>query len=66
MIRNVGTIDRIARAVLGLVFVAYALGYISPHTGYNAWGWLGLLLIGTAALSFCPIYRVLGIRTCQD
>lgn len=66
MTRNVGTIDRIARVVLGLVFLAYALGYIAPDTGYNAWGWLGLFLIGTAAVSFCPIYRVFGMRTCQD
>jgi len=64
MIKNVGTFDRVARFVLGLILVAYALNLIAPETGYNAWGWLGLILIATAAIRFCPIYRILGLRTC--
>ena len=57
---NVGTVDRIARALLGLVLVALAL------TGaIGAWGWLGLVLIGVAAVGNCPLYSVLGVSTCK-
>ena len=59
MTHNVGGIDRIARLILGLVLVALALtGNIGP------WGWLGLVLAGTAAIGFCPLYKVMGINTC--
>ncbi|HET9822141.1 MAG TPA: DUF2892 domain-containing protein [Burkholderiaceae bacterium] len=57
---NVGTVDRVVRALLGLVLVALAL------TGtIGAWGWLGLVLVGVAALGNCPLYSVLGISTCK-
>ena len=57
---NVGTADRIVRALLGLVLVALTL------TGtIGAWGWLGLVLIGVAAVGNCPLYSVLGVSTCK-
>jgi Protein of unknown function (DUF2892) len=56
---NVGSIDRIARIVLGLVLLALAF------TGtIGAWGWIGVVPIATAALGFCPLYTVLGFSTC--
>lgn len=61
MTRNIGTVDRIARLVLGALLVVLAL------TGsIGVWGWLGLIFIGTAFVKFCPIYKVLGIKTCTD
>ena len=30
---NVGTLNRIARIVLGVALLAFALGYIAPGTG---------------------------------
>jgi len=30
---NVGTFDRIARIVLGIALLAFALGYLAPGTG---------------------------------
>jgi hypothetical protein len=59
MTPNVGGIDRVLRAVLGVVLVALAvMGTIGP------WGWIGLVPLATAALGFCPLYSVLGFRTC--
>ncbi len=56
---NVGGIDRILRAVLGLVLIALAA------TGtIGLWGWIGVVLVATAAISFCPLYPLLGINTC--
>lgn len=56
MSRNVSTVDRWFRATLGLLLVAATLaGLIGP------WGWVGIVLLATAALSFCPLYTLLGI-----
>lgn len=62
MSKNVGSIDRIVRVVLGLVLAG--LFFYQPDAGYR-WVALivGLLLIGTAGMSFCPIYRILGMST---
>lgn len=56
---NVGGIDRILRLVLGLVLIGLTL---SGTIG--VWGWLGLVLIGTAAIGFCPLYPLIGLNTC--
>lgn len=59
--KNMGSADKIARLVIGAILVVLAL------TGtIGIWGWLGLILIGTAFLNFCPLYRIVGIKTCQD
>lgn len=56
---NVGGIDRILRIVVGLALVALTL------TGaIGAWGWIGVVLVATGAISFCPLYPLLGINTC--
>lgn len=63
---NVGTIDRGLRAVLGLVLliVAFAAG-LSPVAAAVA-GLVGLILLGTAAIKFCPLYRIFGLSTCKQ
>jgi hypothetical protein len=55
---NVGTIDRIARAVLGLALLAATLSGV-----IGVWGWIGVVPLATAAFSFCPLYRLLGLST---
>lgn len=59
--KNMGSVDKIARLVLGALLVVLAL---SGTIG--VWGWLGLIFVGTAFLNFCPIYQILGFKTCQD
>ena len=60
MTHNVGTIDRILRAGLGVLLIA--LVFLGPQT---PWGWIGVIPLATAGLRFCPLYRLLGIRTCR-
>ncbi|MCE2689605.1 MAG: DUF2892 domain-containing protein [Betaproteobacteria bacterium] len=56
---NVGGIDRIVRAVIGLALIALTLaGTI------GVWGWIGVVPLLTAALGFCPIYTMLGFSSC--
>jgi hypothetical protein len=69
MTANVGTIDRALRAILGLVlllapFVSNMALFTSPTwTGVSVI--VGLVLLGTAAMKFCPAYRLLGLKTCR-
>lgn len=56
--KNVGTIDRVLRIIIGLGLVA--LVFVGPQT---PWGWLGLILIATALIGWCPLYRLFNIRT---
>lgn len=59
MTRNMGTTDRAIRFILGALLVILAL------TGaIGAWGWIGVILLATAFVSFCPAYRLLGMNTC--
>ncbi|MFO1127417.1 MAG: DUF2892 domain-containing protein [Rhodospirillales bacterium] len=59
MSKNIGTVDRALRLIVGVVLIA--LVFVGPQT---PWGWLGLIPIATALVRWCPAYRLLGIRTC--
>ncbi|WHS62656.1 DUF2892 domain-containing protein [Pseudomonas sp. G2-4] len=57
---NIGTIDRSLRIIIGLVLIALSL------TGViGLWGWIGVVPLATGIFRFCPVYRLLGIRTCK-
>ena len=58
MMKNVGTIDRAARALIGIGLLPWAA------LGGPVWAWIGVVPLATAAISFCPAYKLLGIRTC--
>lgn len=58
MSRNIGAVDRWVRVVLGLILLS--LTFTGPKT---LWGLVGLVLLATAAVSFCPLYSVLGWST---
>lgn len=55
---NVGGIDRILRIVIGLVLISLTvMGTI------GAWGWLGVLLLVTGAIGWCPPYAIFGLES---
>lgn len=56
---NVGSLDRVLRVALGLALIAATLaGLIGP------WGWVGVVPLATGLLRTCPLYTLLGLRTC--
>jgi hypothetical protein len=56
---NVGGIDRVLRIAAGaILFVLAMMGTIGP------WGYIGIVLLATGLLRFCPVYPLLGINTC--
>ncbi len=64
MTENVGGIDRIARIVVGLLLIAYAIPLWFPATGWNWVGWIGIVPLLTAVFGYCPAYSLLGISSC--
>jgi hypothetical protein len=60
---NIGDMDRIARVILGLALLAFALQLGFPATGWNWLGWIGVVPILTAVVRYCPAYNLIGIRT---
>lgn len=66
---NVGTPDRIARLVIGAVFVLLPLLPGIALFANPLWFWasliVGVVLIGTALVRFCPLYAILGLSTCK-
>ena len=59
MTRNEGSIDRAIRIALGLAILAMV--FVGPKTWV---GLVGLIPLVTGVYGFCPLYRVLGLRTC--
>ncbi|SFK65904.1 YgaP family membrane protein [Shimia haliotis] len=56
--KNVGSIDKILRIVIGAALILGAL------MGYGLWMWIGVIPLATSLLGTCPLYTILGIRTC--
>lgn len=70
MSANVGTIDRILRLMIGIA--AIGLVFVGPIAAAGGWGWerialvaIGVIMIGTSTIKFCPLYRIFGLRTCR-
>lgn len=63
MSTNIGTVDRVIRAIAGALamVVAIVVG-VGSVAGVLALVVGGILLV-TAAVGFCPLYRVLGLNT---
>lgn len=56
---NVGKADKVIRIVLGVAIIAAGIYFKSW------WGVIGIIPILTAAISWCPLYTPLGIKTCK-
>ena len=56
---NIGNVDRVVRVLSGFAVLGAGFYYQSW------WGALGLVLLATAAIGWCPPYAILGINTCS-
>lgn len=58
---NIGSVDRTLRIVAGLALIGLAV------TGtIGAWGWIGVIPVLTGLVRICPLYSMLGVRTCPS
>jgi hypothetical protein len=61
MEKNVGNTDRLIRVIIGLALLSM-LVFVE---GSLKWlGLIGLVPLLTAAMSWCPLYSLFGLRTC--
>ncbi len=64
--RNVGNMDRALRALIGILALlgAFVLGWFSGRMVLAA-ALVGVIMLGTAAVGFCPLYRLVENNTCK-
>ena len=63
MKKNISNPDRIVRAIAGLVIVFFYLNGTITGTLGTILAIVALVLIVTGAVTFCPLYAMLGIST---
>lgn len=65
MKKNMGSIDRIIRVILAIIIgVLYYTQIIGGTLGLVLVVFAGVFLL-TSFVSFCPLYTILGINTCE-
>ncbi len=65
MKKNVGTVERAIRAVIGIAAIAaFALGLVEGTLGIVAVV-VGVVMLFTASIGWCPPYAIFGINTCN-
>ncbi len=62
---NESGIDRIIRAVIGIVLIALAASSVVTGTFGIVFWVVGAVLLLTGIIGFCPLYALLKIRTKQ-
>ena len=65
MKKNMGTTDRIIRLVLAAVFAWLYFGGIVTGTFGIILVVLGAVFVLTSLVSFCPLYTLVGLNTCN-
>lgn len=69
MTMNIGSIDRLFRLILGVVLIA--VPFVSGMAVFDNMAItaiavvVGIVMLATSAMKFCPLYRIFGIRTCK-
>lgn len=69
MTANIGKIDRIFRIILGLALLVApfvsGMAIFASGTATAISIIVGIVMLATSAMRFCPLYRIFGIRTCE-
>ncbi|NUN05353.1 MAG: DUF2892 domain-containing protein [Bdellovibrio sp.] len=60
MKKNIHSVERVVRVVVGLILVS--LAFVGPA---NLWFLLGIIPLATGLMGWCPPYAMCGISTCR-
>jgi len=63
MVKNVGTVDRVIRAIVGILALGGAF-FVSGTVFKVILAIVGIVMLFTAITGFCGLYRIFGISTC--
>ncbi len=66
MINNMHSIDRVVRILLALIIGFLIINRTLAGTAGIILGILSIVFLITGIISFCPLYKVLGISTKKD
>lgn len=58
--KNISSFDRLLRLIIGIVLIVLTL----THT-IGLWGWIGIIPILSSLLGFCPLYLIVGKKSCN-
>lgn len=61
MKKNVGSLDKIIRVILGLILFSLFF-FLEGNARY--WALLGVVPFFTGLFNFCPLYVLFGLSTC--
>jgi len=64
MQKNVGKMDRMARIGVAVILGALYFGGVVQGTVGLVALVAAVMMLGSALMSFCPLYTVLGVKTC--
>jgi hypothetical protein len=65
MKKNMGNTDRIIRIIAAIIFsVLYFTGTVTGTVGLVL-VILGAVFLATSFISFCPLYTLVGVNTCE-
>jgi uncharacterized membrane protein (UPF0136 family) len=65
MTTNESSVDRIIRVVIAVVAFVAAFAVGLGSVGGIILALIGAVMLVTAAVGFCPLYRVFGMSTCK-
>jgi O-antigen ligase len=58
MTKNIGNSDMALRLMVGAALIVLTL-----MGSIGVWGWIGVVLLATAVIRWCPAYSILGAST---
>jgi hypothetical protein len=62
--KNIGMFDRMARIVMGIIFLLFVpLAFFGPKTDLALLGLFGIIPLISGIIGYCPPYVLLGINT---
>jgi len=60
--RNVGTVDRTLRVIIGIALLAAFFVY--PEASWRYWALIGIVPLLTGIFGSCGLYSLIGVSTC--
>lgn len=63
---NVGRMDRTGRMIVGVAALGVGLFALDDSVVRVVMGAAGAIMVATAVIGFCPVYRLFGIDSCHE
>ncbi|MFT5755042.1 MAG: hypothetical protein ACI924_002295 [Flavobacterium sp.] len=65
MKKNVGNGDRFLRIMIGIIALILVMGNVIEGTLMWIVLAIGLIMVFTSSIQFCPAYSIFGVNTCK-